>query len=125
MRLQSKRAQAEEAAAMTILRRRVTELQDDLRKVTDANVLLANRLGLSDSALIVEAASLRTTNAAHLERRRRLEEQVEALRAERNQARQETEALRKDRDHIRSQLDDALGYQNDGINPLFSAVTSR
>jgi 50S ribosomal subunit-associated GTPase HflX len=125
MRLQSKRAQAEQARAMTILRGKLRDLQNEVRKVTDANKILAQRLDLSDSALIVEAASLRDTNRAHLERRRRLEEQVEVLRAERDQARQEVEALRKDRDGVRAQLDDALGYQNDGINPLFSAVTSR
>lgn len=125
MRLQSSREQADQARAMTILRDRVAELQREVRQVTEANALLANRLGQSDSALLVEAASLRDTNKAHLDRRHRLEEQVEALRAERDQARQDVETLRKDRDSVRAQLDDALGYQGDALNPLYVAVNSR
>jgi predicted nucleic acid-binding Zn-ribbon protein len=84
MRLQSKRAQAEQAAAMTILRERIAELQDDLRQVTDGNARLAQHAGAADAALTVEAASLRNTNAAHLDRRRRLEKQVDALRRDRD-----------------------------------------
>jgi chromosome condensin MukBEF ATPase and DNA-binding subunit MukB len=107
----SRRAQAEQAAAMTILRNRITELQDDLRQTTDGNVVLARHAGAADAALTVEAASLRNAHKAVLDRCKRLEEQIDALRAERDQ-------LRKDRDRLQSRLDNALGYSPAQIRVL-------
>jgi len=111
VRLQSNRARAEQARAMSLLRSRIIELQDELCQVTDANVRLAAGKGGAEQALTVEAASLRDTNAAHLDRRHRLEEQIDALRAERDQ-------LRKDRDRLQSRLDNALGYSPAQIRVL-------
>ncbi len=105
----SRRAHNETLALIDRLRDRVTELQDDLRQVTDGDVRLARHAGTADAALTVECAALRATHAAVLERAKRLESQVDAL--------------RKDRDQLRSQLDDALGYTGD--NPLYVAVDSR
>lgn len=100
----SRRAQAETLALIARLRGRVTELQDDLRQVTDGNVVLARHAGAADAALAVECASLRDAHQAHLDRRHRLEEQVDAL--------------RKDRDRLQSRLDDALGYSPAQIRVL-------
>lgn len=94
MRLMSKRAQAEQAAAMRILRGRIRDLEAELLESGRANGRLARRTG------DVEAAAANVASALRAGRR--------DLVAENHRLRELVDQLRRDRDGLRRQLDDAL-----------------
>jgi predicted nucleic acid-binding Zn-ribbon protein len=84
MRLQSRREQAATLALLDRLRNRITDLETEVREVSGANGHLAGHVGAAEAALNVTCAALRTTHAAVLERAKRLESQVDALRKDRD-----------------------------------------
>lgn len=107
----SRRALAEQAAAMTRLRDRARQLEADLLEQGRVNGRLAARAVAAENA---NSGAIAAVRAAH----RGQHDENARLRAE-------VDRLRRDRDGLRRQLDDALGYTAPELARIDEGATPR